>query len=79
MEVNVEHRFAQYNISTSFLNISLRFELDEPVGGLDGTSFTLEDVPKKNIEIVNSEGRLELSKEFRLVEFLWDQFLSIKI
>ena len=44
--------------------------MDTPVEGLDGASFNLEEVPKKNIEIVSSEGRLELSKEFRWVDIL---------
>jgi len=45
--------------------VSHSFELNESVPGLAGKCFSLEDVPKLQIDIQSSEGKIEVGKDFR--------------
>jgi len=46
-------------------SVSHSFELKDPVPGLAGKSFSLEEVPKLQIEIQTSEGKIDIGKNFR--------------
>ena len=68
VEASVSHRFKFKGNWKDVLMTTIffwSFELDEPVPGLAGKSFTLEEVPKLQIDIQSSEGKIELGKDFR--------------
>ena len=65
VEAGVTHRFRKSNKHPR--QIFPSFELNDPVPGLAGQSFTLEEVPKLQIDIQTKEGKIEIGKEFRFV------------